>query len=181
MDRRKRFGTFHVALPAVVGALALMMLYVACVLPTGTWGWVAMAGLGPLAAVASLGVPIGFLCWGGVSILAILLLPDKFCVLLFTLLFGLYPMVKAIAERRKATIGKYAFKLLFFNLFLTVIFLIMGAFITATLPSVFVERVWLLYLVGNLVFMVYDLGLTKLIQFYLARVDRVIRRSGRFS
>ena len=82
-------GAFQIALPAVLGAFALVILYVACGMPTGLWGWTAVAGLAPLAAVASLGVRSGFLCWGGVSILAFLLLPDKFCAMLFAALFGM--------------------------------------------------------------------------------------------
>lgn len=173
-------GAMQIALPAVMGALSLLMLYGACILPTGLWGWTAIAGLGPLAAVASLGVGSGLMCWGGVSILALLLLPDKFCALLFAVLFGLYPVIKSFAERLKNRIGTYIAKLLFFNAALTVLFAVMGTLMAATLPQILVEYVWLLYLAGNVVFLVYDYGLTGLIRFYLARVDRVIRRSGRF-
>lgn len=182
MSRGKRAGSgaFRIALPAVLGALALLMLYAACVLPTGLWGWTAVAGLGPLAAVASLGVRAGLLCWGGVSLLALLLLPDKFCALLFVLLFGLYPAVKALAERVKPVVGRYAVKLLFFNAAFTVLLLTMGALMTASLPAVLTGRVWLLYLAGNAVFVLYDFGLTKLVRFYLARVDRAVRGGGRF-
>ena len=172
-------SAFQIALPAVLGALALVMLYAACAMPTGLWGWTAIAGFGPLAAVASLGVRSGFLCWGGVSILAFLLLPDKFCAMLFAAIFGLYPMIKALAERVKVLLGKYAFKLAFFNLALTVVFVTMGTLMTASLPAIIGERLWLLYAAGNVVFLVYDYGLTKLIPFYLFRVDRAIRKGGR--
>ena len=172
-------SAFQIALPAVLGALTLVMLYIACAMPTGLWGWTAVAGLGPLAAVASLGVRSGFLCWGGVSILAFLLLPDKFCAMLFMALFGLYPMIKALAERVSTLIGKYAFKLAFFNLALTVVFFTMGALMMASLPDLVGERIWLLYAAGNVVFLVYDYGLTKLIPFYLVRVDRAIRKGRR--
>lgn len=181
MKREKgKYSAFQIALPAVLGALSLVMLYGACILPTGLWGWVAVAGLGPLAAVASLGVKSGLLCWGGVSILALLLLPDKFCALLFAVLFGLYPVIKSGAERLKATVISCGCKLLFFNLALTVLLLTMGALMTAALPQVLAGRMWLLYLMGNVVFLIYDYGLTKLVWFYLARVDRAIRRGGRF-
>lgn len=173
-------GARQIALPAVLGALALLMLYGACLLPTGLWGWTAVAGLGPLAAVASLGVRTGLLCWGGVSLLALLLLPDKFCALLFTLLFGLYPVVKSLAERVVLPAARYLLKLLFFNAAFTALLLTMGALMTATLPSVLAGRLWLLYLAGNVVFLIYDFGLTKLICFYLARVDRAVRKGGRF-
>ena len=88
-----------VAYPAILGALSLILVYVASVVPSGNWGFVAVAGLFPAAAVISVGMKAGFLCWAGVSILAFLILPGKFCALLFAVLFGLYPMVKALIER----------------------------------------------------------------------------------
>ena len=173
-------GAIQIALPAVLGALALLMLYGACVMPTGTWGWAAVAGLGPLAAVASLGVRSGFLCWGGVSLLALLLLPDKFCALLFVLLFGLYPVIKALAEQRNQIAIRYTVKFVFFNLALTALFLTMRALLLASLPAWITEQIWLLYIMGNVVFAIYDLGLTRLIRFYLVRIDRAVRKGGRF-
>ena len=179
-DHGRGAGARRIALPALLGALALLMLYAACFLPTGLWGWTAVAGLGPLAAVASLGVKSGLLCWGGVSILAVLLLPDKFCALLFTLMFGIYPVVKSLAERLKQPVVRYGAKLLFFNASFTVLLLTMGALMTATLPSAIAQRMWVMYAAGNVIFLIYDFGLTRLIGFYLARVDRAVRRGGRF-
>ena len=173
-------GAIQIAFPAVLGALAILMLYGACVLPSGTWGWVAVAGLAPLAAVASLGVKSGFLCWGGVSILALLLIPDKFCAWLFMLLFGLYPMIKSIAEQKKQIAVRYAIKFAFFNFVLSVLLVTMRVLLLASLPVKITEHIWLLYIMGNVVFAVYDLGLSQLIRFYLMRVDRVVRKGGRF-
>lgn len=181
MSRAEKSGsTRKIALSAVMGALALLMLYAACVIPTGLWGWTAVAGLGPLAVVASFGVGPGLLCWGGVSLLALLLLPDKFCALLFALLFGIYPVIKSFAERIKLLFGRYAVKLAFFNAVFTLLLLTMGKLMLVTLPTVLAEQLWLLYAAGNVIFLIYDFGLTKLICFYLARIDRAVRRSGRF-
>ena len=170
-----------IAFPALLGAISLILLYAACLMPTGLWGWVAIAGLGPLAAVASIGVRTGFLCWGGVSILALLLLPDKFCAVLFSLLFGLYPMIKAIAERGKHRVLGYGVKLVFFNLVLTLLLILGKTLMLASLPDAIAQRsLWVLYLLGNVIFLIYEIGLTRLIRFYLARVDRAIRKNGRF-
>jgi hypothetical protein len=176
---KERMKSFSIALPAVFSAFSLVMLYIACVVPSGLWGLVAVAGLGPLAVVASIGVREGLLCWAGSSILAFLLLPDKFCAMLFVLLFGVYPIVKSVAEKTRSVWKSVLIKLGFFNLSVSVLFLTMGALMTAALPDIAEGKLWLIYLGGNIIFLVYDLGLNRLISFYLVRIDRIVRRNGR--
>lgn len=163
-----------VAFPAILGAVSLVFLYVASVVPTGNWGVVAVAGLLPAAAVISAGLKAGFLCWAGVSVLAFLLLPGKFCALLYCVLFGLYPMVKALIERIQRKALEYVLKLVFFNAAFTLIYLVMRAAVLDSLPSV-MSVVWLLYLVGNVVFLVYDFGFSKLIGLYIMRFGRMMK------
>lgn len=171
---KKRSSAARVAYPAMLGALALVMLYIGSVAPTGNWGIVAVAGLLPAAAVISVGLKAGFLCWAGVAILAFLLIPEKFCVLLFSVLFGLYPMVKSLIERLRKLPLEYLLKLVFFNIALTVIYQVMRTAVLESLPEA-LSAVWLLYLVGNVVFLLYDFGFSKLIAFYIQRVQRAIR------
>ena len=167
----------RVAYSALLGAISLIFLYGAAIFPTGVWGLVAIAGLGPCAAVASLGISVGFLCWGGVSLLALLLLPDKFCALLFLFLFGLYPMLKARAEQARSRRFAWIVKLVFFNLSFTLLVFFLKSLMLASLPE-FLNRygIPVLYLVANIVFFIYDFGLTKLIIFYLDRIDNAIRK-----
>lgn len=164
----------RVAYPAVLGALSLIFIYAGSVAPTGNWGFVAIAGLFPAAAVISVSLKAGFLCWGGVSILAFLVLPGKFCALLYAALFGLYPMVKACIERLRRRAAEHLLKLVFFNAAFTLIYLMMRTAVMNSLPAV-LNVVWLLYLVANIVFLLYDFGFSKLISFYIARINRAVR------
>ena len=171
----RRLGTAaRVAYPAILGALSLILVYAACILPTGRWGVVAVAGLFPAAAVISVSLKAGFLCWAGVSLLAFLLLPDKLCALLYCALFGLYPMVKSLIERLRCLPLEYVFKLIFFNASFTLIYLTMRAAVLNSLPSA-LGTVWVLYAAANVVFLLYDFGFIKLIGFYIARVQRAVR------
>lgn len=171
---KKRSSAVRVAYPAILGGVALVLLYIGSIAPTGNWGIVAVAGLLPAAAVISVGMKAGFLCWAGVSILAFLLIPEKFCVLLFCILFGLYPMVKSLIERLGRLPLEYLLKLVFFNAALTVVYLVMRTAVLQSLPAV-LSSLWLLYLAGNVVFLAYDFGFSKLIALYITRVQRAIR------
>lgn len=167
----KRFSAKRVVYAAVFGALALVFLYAAALAPTGRWGIVAVAGLMPAAAVISAGMASGVICWLGVTLLAFFLIPDKLVVLLFGVLFGLYPIVKCAIERLRRLAAEYLLKLVFFNLSFTAVFLTMRVAVLDSLP-VALGVVWLLYAVGNVVFLVYDYGFTKLISIYMSRVYR---------
>ena len=171
---KKNSKASKVAYPAVLGALSLIFVYTAAVVPSGNWGLVAIAGLFPAAAVISVSMKAGVLCWAGVSILSFLLMPGKFCALLYTALFGLYAIVKAMIERLRRRLPEYILKLVFFNAAFTLIFFVMRTAVLGSLPDV-LSATWLLYLVANLVFLLYDFGFSKLIGFYIARIGRAVR------
>ena len=172
---RRKNAAVKVAYPAILGALAVILVYAASVVPTGQWGVVALAGLLPAAAVISVGMRAGFLCWAGASILSLLLAPDKFCALLFTALFGLYPMVKSLAEKPQKRLLEYAVKLVFFNAAFTGLYLTMMGALVASLPAPLGDSLWALYPAANIVFVLYDYGFSKLIAVYISRVQRAVR------
>ena len=171
---RRKSAAAKVAYPAVLGALALILVYLGSVAPTGNWGIVAMAGVLPAMAVVSVGLKAGFLCWAAVTTLAFLLVPDKFCVLLFGMLFGLYPMIKSLIEQLRKKPAEYLLKLAFFNASFTAIYLAMSMVVTASLPSVLGSSSWVLYLAANVVFLAYDYGFSRLIAVYINRVQRTV-------
>lgn len=169
----KRVAT-KVAYPAILGALSLILVYIGAIAPSGSWGIVAVAGLFPAAAVISVSWKAGALCWAGVSVLAFFLVPDKFCALLYAVLFGLYPIVKALIERIQRRLPEYLLKLVFFNAAFTVLYLTMKAALLASLPSA-LSVAWVLYLAGNVVFLIYDFGFSKLISLYIVRIHRAVK------
>ena len=171
---RRRGAAARVAYPAILSALALMLVYLGSIAPTGSWGIVAAAGLLPSAAIISVNLSAGFLCWASASVLAFLLAPDKLCALLFGVLFGLYPMVKSLVERMRKKPLEYALKLAFFNAAFTVVWLTMTGAVAASLPRALGSSVWVLYGAANVVFLLYDYGFSQLIALYISRVQREI-------
>ena len=171
---RRKSKAVQVAYPAVLGALAVLLVYLACLAPTGRWGIVAAAGLLPAAAVVSVGLKAGFLCWAGAAALSLLLAPDKFCALLFAVLFGLYPMVKSLAEGLRKKPLEYLLKLAFFNASFTGLYLTMASAMLGSLPEALGGSAWALYLAANGVFLAYDYGFGRLIAVYIARARRAV-------
>ncbi len=175
---KKSNVSVKVSFPAVLGVISLILVYIGSIVPTGNWGLVAVAGLLPAAAVISVNIQSGFYCWAGTSILGFLLIPDKFCVFLYAILFGLYPMIKSLIERLRRWPLELLLKLLFFNIVFTVLYIVMKAAVLSSLPD-FMSVIWVLYVVGNIVFLLYDFGFSKLIALYISRVHRTVRRGGK--
>lgn len=172
----RRHGARGVAVTAVLAALSLILLYLSAFVPTGQMGVVAIAGLVPAGAVISVGLGAGFCCYGVTGLLGLLLVPDKGGVLLYLLFFGLYPMLKSLFERIPALVLGWLCKLGFFNLILALFWFALRSVLLPFLPGALAGAgaVWL---AGNVAFVIYDIGFSKLIAFYISRVDRVLRKN----
>lgn len=171
---KRKNAALQVAHSAILSALALILIYLSSLIPMGRLGIVAAAGLLPAAAVIAFDWKAGILSWAVVSVLAFLLVPDKFCVLLFAVLFGVYPVVKSLSENRKHQWQAYLLKLAFFNAALTVIYQVMEGALLANLSEILGQAWWLVYLAGNIVFLIYDYGFSRLIGLYIARIQRTV-------
>ncbi len=174
--KKQRFskGASRTALGGVLAALSLALLYAATLLPSGRIGMVAVAGLVPAAGVVSGGLPAGFLCYGAAGLLGLLLLPDKGCALLYAIFFGLYPMVKSAIERLRRLPLELLLKLVFFNAVLSVVLFGFSSLLFPMLPEL-LQRPLPLFLAGNVVFLFYDFGFSKLITYYAARIRGATR------
>ena len=84
-------------------------------------------------------------------------------------------MVKSLIERLEQLALELLCKLAFFNLTLSLLLAVLRETVLSFLPPA-LSRLWMIYLGGNIAFLIYDLGFSKLIAFYSARIDRVLRR-----
>ena len=161
----------RITYPALLGAVSLILLYGSSVSPTGAVGLVALAGVPCAGVVIAAGTSAGLLCWATVSLLGLLLVPDKFCVLVYAAMFGLYPVVKSKVEALRRRPLEILCKLVFFNLAYTVVVLVTKAVALDGLP---LEQLHLglVYVLGNVVFLLYDFGFSGLIAAYLSRMGK---------
>lgn len=175
MGGRKRVGVRRLTLTALLIALSVVILLLASYVPSGRLGIVAVAGLLPAAAVVSAGLGAGFFCYAGTSILAFFLLPAKECVLLYALLFGHYPMLKSLIEHLKPLALQWVLKLLLFNGLLSVLYFGFRVLFLAAIPDVLAQTA-VLYVAGNVAFVLYDLCFSRLIDWYQKRIGAFINR-----
>lgn len=172
---RRGAGAAQTALVGVLAALGVAILYVAALVPSGRQGLAALAGLVNAAAVVSVGLHAGVFCYVSTGLLGLFLSPDKGLAVLYLLFFGLYPLVKCLIERLRKMPLEWVLKLVFFNLILTLSYFLFQRSLLVNLPGEG-PILWALYPAASLVFVAYDLGFSRLIALYTARIDKNLRR-----
>jgi len=156
---------------------AVVVLYFGTFIPAMRLTIVAIAALFTAVTVIEGGLKYGTLCFAAVSLLGFFILPDRVGALLYITFFGAYPLVKSMAERRKSVMIQWVIKGIVFLLVLTLYLTLLSELI---LGAIFAES-WgtpIIYAGGILAFIVYDIGMSKLIGFYLARIYK--HREGRY-
>ncbi len=166
-----------ITLAAVFTALSVVFLYLANLIPTVRLGFAAAASLFAIAAVIETGLVAAAFVFVGSSILGALLLPDKTAVLIYVLFFGYYPIIKSLAERIRPVILNWVIKIAVFEAAFSVIWFL---FKNLIFDSRYLEtHIIVIYLTGTAAFVVFDIGLTRLIGFYIQRISKNIRKNNR--
>jgi len=172
--------TKKIASAAMLSAVSVLLLYLSSVMPTMRVGLVAIAGILPSFLVIRFGVSAGFISYAAASILALLLLPNKLTALLYIILFGHYPMVKSLIERIGRMWLEWVLKLSLCNILLSILLAIyLMLFGRPIIDSIFsfnlpVPVLYIaLFAAGNIAFVIYDIGFTKLIAVFLARFKKL--------
>lgn len=160
----------RVALAGIVCALSFIMMMLT-VIPVTEIALPAIAGAILIFLVIELGVKWGFLGYAVVAILSLLMAPSMESRVLFVLFFGYYPVLKAILERISFPFLGWILKFSVFNITAVVGYIVLTDLLFAVDPAefvlfgVFLPGVYLL--VGNAIFFLYDIGLTRWISIYL--------------
>lgn len=159
-------------------AMAVVTLMLT-VFPYATYALAALAGMLMIPAVLELGVRYGVICYIVTALLAAFLTPDAEAKLMFMLFFGYYPIcqcrVNLWAKRRMALLLKFvlfnAAAVVSFILSITVLGVEKEAFM---IGGVYLP--WVLLILGNIVFIVYDIALTRVTAMYRVRLHPLVKR-----
>ena len=145
------------ALGGLLAALAVVIMSMGTLIPVATYVCPMLCALVLQLVLKICGKRVAWAWYGAVSVLSLLMAPDKEAAAIF-LALGFYPIVKPGLDRRK---GKWLLKGLFFNgMILLTYWLLMHLFGMAQLVSEFTEMGTLLaavlLLLGNVTFFLLD-------------------------
>ena len=152
-----RSKAFPVALGGILAALAVIVMSLGTMMPAATYVCPVLCIIIQELVRRQCGRKIAWAWYGAVSILGLLLSPDKEAAAVF-LFLGYYPMVKPFLDR---SIAKWLLKVLFFNIAIGIMYvLLLYVFGMEQIMEEFAEMGLLLgavtLLVGNATFLILD-------------------------
>lgn len=171
----RKNSTFRVALGGVVTAAAIALMFLGSIIPFATFASPAIAGFCVLYFCLEFNKPTALAVYFSISALALLLVPDKEQALLFTCVFGFYPIIKQLIEAKTKKSLSVALKFLVFN---ASVFLLYYAVVRLFSLDIIMNEmrgysIWMLaamLVMGNVAFYFYDILLTRVSFLYFAKI-----------
>ncbi len=164
---KKIKGTRALTVSAILCALGVILLALGSLLQILDITMAALASFLVIFAVIEMGGKYPFLIYLVTALLSMLLVPYKTAPLMYLCFAGYYPLLKAVLEGRLPKLWAWVLKIVIFNAALALtLFLAIRFFAAFTVPAV-----WYYYLlpVCSVVFVIYDVALTRVITAYLLR------------
>ncbi|MBR5534724.1 MAG: hypothetical protein IKU62_07755 [Ruminiclostridium sp.] len=169
----------RMALCGIATALMVVVMMVGSILPLSTYSCPMLAGILLIPILWEVGPKMGGLVYLAVSILSILMAPDKEAVFLFVFLLGWYPIARPKFQHIRTKPLRWVVKMILLNLaaILTYCFLLF----VLTMPDLQAEFAdWTVLflagflLLGNVTFILYDIALGRLVDLYVRKVRPIL-------
>lgn len=171
----RRGESRRIALCGVMGALAVVVMLMGSVIPVATFCAPLISSVLMLVVAIEHGMKTAMLLYLAVSLLALILVPDREMAMVFVFCLGYYPMLKAYLEKLHPALVRWAAKLAVFNGSIMAMYaVLLYIFPMQALVDEFKETgkgfVVVLLAMGNLAFVIYDRALEVLAQLYMVKL-----------
>ena len=178
MNNRKKLS-FKVALGGVIAALSLLLMLVAGVTTSLVYAIPMITGAFLMVLVIEFGAGFAGLEYLAISIISMLLLGNKEAAIMYVAFFGYYPIIKSFIEKYMGKILSWIVKYVIFNISMVVAYFVVSKIFMITFDDMEVfgkYALLILLLAGNILFVVYDIMLTRLVTIYVYRWQKYIKR-----
>ncbi len=177
MNKKTSYITFCALVSALISAIMITSYF-----PYLTYAIPAVAGAFVILPLVELSKGYAVLTYIASSLL-VLFFSEPEAKLMYICFFGYYPVLKAVYERTKSRAIEYILKLITFNGAVTLIYVGLAKLFLLDLEGIGEYGKYgivLLYILGNIAFILYDICLTRLCVFYICRLHEKIKRIMRF-
>ncbi|ADQ46665.1 hypothetical protein Calkro_1819 [Caldicellulosiruptor kronotskyensis 2002] len=155
-------STRKITYAGMMVALTIIFLIFASILPRANSIFYILCSVSIMIIVWLFGIKEGFIVYIASSLLGVFLIPNKFVAMVYILIFGLYPIIKALCERGFPIYIEFFLKFLYYNLALIILYF-MFKLIIRELPH-FKFGMLLTVVSSEVIFILYDYLLTLILQ-----------------
>lgn len=161
--------SYKVALGGIVSSLSLITMIMGGIIPGLEYTIPAVSGMLLSVIVIEIGMKWAFLTYAGVALLTFFIVPNKESGLLFITFLGYYPVLKSAVETWiKSSALRWIVKIAVFNIALVayyklVMWLVTSPELADSMDELGRYAAYILAAFANIVFVVYDIALTRVI------------------
>lgn len=152
----------EISYAGLMAALSAVFLIFASLLPKGNSVFYILSSVCVMIIVWLYSMKIGIVMYLAVSLLSLIIVPNKLVAILYILIFGLYPIVKAFCEKGFPFYIEIGLKLLYYNIALIILYFVLKI-ILKEIPH-FKFGIALTVASSEVIFVLYDYLLTLILQ-----------------
>ena len=163
----------RIALIGILGALAVITVLFAALMPTGRLSLYALSSFYVSIVIMEYGIGSGWLFYVVTALLSLIVVPDKIGVLPYVLFFGVYGIIKMYIEKIRKLAVEILLKLLYFNISIGICYILAKEILFGEI-SINISW-WALIVILEVVFIVYDYVYSLFIQYYDDRLRKILK------
>lgn len=162
----------------MIAALSVVIMMLT-IIPVMTYAAPAFAGIMLMLIVIEINKKWAFGVYAAVGILSLLLATDKEASVMYVAFFGYYPIIKAVLESKLPRVLEWIVKFLIFN-----VTMVAAYFVLIRVFGISMEDMnelgkygpLILLGMGNVVFLVFDIAITRIATLYLLKWQKQFRK-----
>lgn len=165
--------SFQIAFGGISAALCIIMMFSVGLFPILVYVFPMLSSLLIFAVNYECGVKTAAASYISVSLLSLILSPDKESALLFLFFFGCYPILSGYIDRLKSAAVRWLVRFAFFNAAVALsYFLLAKLFVAVELDEFGKYTVPVFLVLANLIFVLYDRMLRSIEVIYVRKIRK---------
>lgn len=175
--------SYRVSLGGILSALSVVLMFMTGLLPPLVYVIPAVCGAMLLVIAIEINFKWSYITYAAVSVLCMLLVPDKEAALLYVMLMGFYPTLKLTLDKIKPAVLTWTVKLAIYNLLIVlyynlVIFIVSDSTLRDDMSDFGKYGVYIFWAATNVVFVIYDIAVGQLMQLYVNFIrTKILKKS----
>lgn len=160
---KKNLSSSDIALGGILVGINIVLLSLVSIMPTLKAAMLFLTSIVTVITILKSNIKVSFIVYFATMILSTFIVVDKVYIIYYSMIFGLYPIIKYYLEKRNNLWIEYPLKIIFFNILLGISYYM----IKTVFGFEIMIQINIILIIGilQILFIIYDYILTKIITF----------------